>query len=128
MIVAAGVIGSFLVAWANSSFAFQSAEISTSAANRINLIKESYVIEDVWFNGTSPNQKAFLTVRNTGDLAIKITKIYVNNTQVWNTGQTIAIGNYGTIANVPVAWNPNCAQAIWIVTERGTEAKQVWKS
>jgi hypothetical protein len=130
MIVAAGVIGSFLVAWANSSFALQSADIATSAANRINQIKESYIIEDVWFNGTNPNQKEYITIRNTGDLAIKITKIYVNNTQVWNAGQTITAGSYGTITinQLATAWGSGKPQSIWIQTERGTEAKQIWKS
>jgi hypothetical protein len=130
LVVATGVIGSFLVAWANSSFAVQSLNITTDAANRINLIKESYVIEDVWFNGTSPNQHEYITIRNSGDLAIKVTKIYVNNTQVWSTGQTITAGSYGTITinQLAPAWGAGKAQSIWVLTERGTEAKQVWKS
>jgi len=127
LIVATGVIGSYLVFWANSSFALQSLNISTSAANRINLIKESYVVEDVWFK-TGPNS-ADITIRNTGDLGVKVSRIYVNSTKVWEVGQTIAIGNYATINVVlPVAPGANKPQTVWIITERGTEAKQVWKS
>jgi len=91
MIVAAGIIGTFLVTWANSSFALQGAQIVNQTASRINLAKEGVVVEDVWFNGTSPNQKAYVTIRNTGDLAIKVDYIYVNNTKVWTAGQTITI-------------------------------------
>jgi hypothetical protein len=127
LIVATGIIGSYLVFWANSSFALQSLNISTQSADRINLIKESYVIEDVWFK-TGP-ASADITVRNTGDLGIKISRIYMNSTKVWEVGQTIAIGNYATINVVlPVAPGTNKPQTVWIITERGTEAKQAWKS
>jgi hypothetical protein len=126
LIVATGVIGSYLVFWANSSFALQSLNISTSAADRINLIKESYVIEDVWFN--SPTS-ADVTIRNTGELAVEISRIYVNSTQAWSGAQTITIGNYETIpVTLPNAAGADKPQTFWIKTERGTEAKQVWKS
>lgn len=127
LVVATGIIGAFLVAWANSSFAFQTLNISTESADHINLIKESYVIEDVWFydSGSSAN----VTIRNTGDLAVTISRIYVNSSQVFSPGQSITTGSYATITLTPL--NPAAGldhvQSIIVITERGTQAKQDWK-
>jgi len=132
LIVATGVIGSALAAWSNSSFAIQGMHITNQTASTINLVKESIVVEDVWFYTKPPsipptNAFANVTVRNTGDLAITVSKIYVNNTQVWSGSQTIPIGNTATI-KAPVSWKNNNLQSVWIHTLRGTDAKQAWKS
>jgi hypothetical protein len=135
MVVATGVIGSALAAWSNSSFAMQSLQISNQTASRINLVKESFVLEDVWFYTNPPstpptNAYANVTIRNTGDLAITVSKIYINNTQVWpssSTTQTIPVGGIATI-KAPVAWKNGDLQSVWIHTARGTDVKQAWKS
>jgi hypothetical protein len=123
------MMGAFLVSWSNASFALQRLDIATETSDRINQVKESFVIEDVWFfqNSTAPNDYANITIRNTGDLAITIDSIYVNNTLVASTNEVIAIGNVAVI-DTAVGWDSGNAQEIWVRTERGTEAKQVWKS
>jgi hypothetical protein len=132
MIVAAGVIGSFLVAWANSSFAQQSGLIANQTTSRINLAKEGLVVEDVWFKCTtySPctSPRADVTIRNTGDVAVKVTYIYVNNTKVWITGQSIPIGTYATITTNTFNWGSGKIQSIWVQSERGSNIHQEWKS
>jgi len=130
MVVATGVIGSALAAWSNSSFAIQGMQISNQTATRINLVKETFVLEDVWFYTKQPGsvQSANVTIRNTGDLAITISKIYVNNTQVWSGSQSIPIGTVATIKDVPVGWRSSDLQSVWIHTARGTDVKQAWKS
>ena len=125
MIVAAGIIGTFLVVWANSSFAFQSAQITNQTASRINLVKESFVVEDVWFYSSSGN-KMSVTIRNTGDLAITISKIYVNNTSVWSTGQVISTGSVVTIPPIAVSSTLGHVQNVWVQTQRGTNIHQDW--
>jgi hypothetical protein len=128
MVVATGVIGSALAAWSNSSFAMQSLQISNQTASRINLVKETFVLEDVWFFTESGSPYANVTIRNTGDLAITVSKIYVNNTQVWSGSQTIPIDSIATIEDVSVNWGSNDVQSVWIHTARGTDVKQAWKS
>lgn len=128
LVVATGVIGSALAAWSNSSFAIQSSQISNQTASRINLVKESFVLEDVWFFTESGSPHANVTIRNTGDLAITVSKIYVNNTQVWSGSQTIPIDSIATIEDVSVSWGSNDVQSVWIHTARGTDMKQTWKS
>jgi len=130
LVVATGVIGSALAAWSNYSFATQSSQVSNQTASRINLVKENFVVEDVWFYIKQPGNvySANVTIRNTGDLAITVSKIYVNNTQVWSTGKSIPIGSVVTIKDVPISWRPGDLQSIWIHTIRGTDVKQAWKS
>jgi hypothetical protein len=131
LVVAVGIIGTFLVSWANSSFAIQRANIADETSERINLVKEDLVIEDVWFyTEAGPVYFANVTIRNTGDLAVTISNIYVNNSQFWNTGETIPIDGKEEI-KVPFGatpWAADSPQSIWVKTERGTEVKQVWKS
>lgn len=126
LVTAVSIMGTGLVAWSNSNLAVQQLNISNQAASRIDLIRESFVIEDVWFY-ESGTKKADVTIRNTGDLPVTISKIYLNNSQTWTGDQVITTGNV-TIITINASWQPDNAQSIWIVTERGSEAKQTWKS
>jgi len=58
---------------------------------------------------------------------IKISNIYVNNTEVWNAGQNINATQAYTIKTT-VDWGSNNLQSVWVKTIRGSEIKQVWKS
>lgn len=91
------------------------------------MIKESFVVEDVWFYTQSGTDYANVTVRNTGNVAIKISNIYVNNTQVWNAGQLINATKAVTIRTT-FNWDPNDLQSLWVKTSRDAQVKQVWKS
>jgi hypothetical protein len=125
LVAATGVIGSTLVAWSNSSFSMQYLNISNTTNSRINLVRESFVLEDVWFY--SPN-KADVTIRNTGDLAVTVTKVYVNNSQAWSGSQVIPIGTGSRITVNNLSWGAGHLQSILVTTTRGGEVKQVWKS
>jgi hypothetical protein len=114
--------------WSNSSFALQGLRITNQTASSINQIHESFVVEDVWFKTVSGTKYADVTIRNTGNLAIRVSNIYVNNTKVPITPQTIAIGNVGTIQNIPVNWGSGDIQQVTVQTDRGTIIKQNWKS
>lgn len=126
LVAAVSIIGVALVAWSNFSFAAQQREISNVTNSRINLINESFIIEDVWFYDEPPKY-ANVTIRNAGDLAITISNIYVNNTEAWDDSKVIPIDGVAEI-KVPTNWGAGDQQSIWVKTERGSEAKQVWKS
>lgn len=127
LVVAVGIIGAYLVTWSNSTFALQQASIANQTASRINLINENYIIEDVWFYD-SGGKKADVTIRNTGDLAITISKIYVNNTEAWGGNQVINKDSVYKITVDPLNWDLGKTQSLWIKTARGSEVKQLWKS
>jgi hypothetical protein len=127
LVAAVSIIGASLLSWSSLSFATQQREISNQTTSRINLIKESFIIEDVWFYKQGQTNYANVTVRNTGSLAITVSDIYVNNTKMWNTGQVIPIGGVAKI-KVQTNWGSDDQQSIWVRTSRGSEVKQVWKS
>ena len=127
LVSAVSIIGAFLVAWSNSSFAVQRLNIASATAERINLINESFVVEDAWFFQNATGKFVNTTVRNTGDNAIKISSIYVNNTEVTAADETIGSGEMAVI-DFQLNWGSGKPQLIWVKTDRGTEVKQVWKS
>lgn len=124
LVTAVSIMGTGLVAWSNSSFAAQQLNVANQAADRIDLIRESFVVEDVWFY--EPN-KADITIRNTGDLAITISNIYVNNSQAWSGNQVIPMESVATIT-IDIDWGTGDAQSIMVKTARGSDVKQIWKS
>ncbi len=130
LVAAVSIMGAGLMAWSNMSFATQQREIADKTNSRINLIAESFIIESVWFyaDPDPPNDKyADVTIRNTGELAIKISKVYINNAQVWSGSHDILAGEVDEV-QVPYEWQDGDSQSIWVVTERGGEIKQIWKS
>lgn len=127
LVSAVGIIGSTLVVWSNSSFSITRQNIANSTDSKINMIRESFVVEDVWFYTQSGTDYGNVTIRNTGNVAIKISNIYVNNTQVWNAGQLINATKVVTIRTT-FNWEPGDLQSVWVKTARGAEVKQVWKS
>ena len=127
LVSAVAIMGTGLVAWSNSSFSITKQNIANSTDSKINMIRENFVVEDVWFYTQGGTDYANVTVRNTGNVVVKISNVYVNNTQVWNTGQNINATQAYTIKTT-VDWSPSSLQNIWVKTTRGSEVKQVWKS
>lgn len=120
-------MGATLMSWSSSSFAAQQLAISNQTDSRINLIRENLVIEDVWFFQNATDTYANVTIRNTGEIALTVSNIYINNTEVWDDGSIILAGTIGKIT-VQTDWEASKPQSIWIHTGRGADVKQVWKS
>lgn len=127
LVSAVSLLGSFVVSWSSSNFMVQKLNISKSIDERVNQINERYIIEDVWFFSNATNSYAKVTLRNTGDVAAKMTHIYVNNTQVWS-GNKILVQESVQSITFQSNWGSGKIQDIWVKTERGGELKQVWRS
>jgi hypothetical protein len=128
MVAAVSVMGAALMSWSSSSFAAQQRAISNQTDSRINLIKENFVVEDVWFYQNSTGAHfANVTIRNTGDIALVISKVYINNTAAWDDGLIILAGDIDKVS-IETSWEDGKPQSIWIQTARGADIKQTWKS
>lgn len=127
LVSAVSMLGAALVSWSSSSFALQRVGVSEEIDDRVNQLSEGFIVEDVWFYSDSGTKYATVTVRNTGDVALKISNVYVNNTQLWNAGHVIPRSEVGTVT-FEVNWSDGGAQNVWVRTERGTDAKQLWRS
>jgi archaellum component FlaF (FlaF/FlaG flagellin family) len=127
LVSAVSMLGAALVSWSSSSFALHQVGVSEEIDDRVNQLNEGFIVEDVWFFTNSTSSYATVTVRNTGDVAVTVSNIYVNNTQAWNAGKVIASSEVGTVTFESL-WSAGSGQDVWLVTQRGTEAKQLWRS
>lgn len=127
LVAAVGIMGAGLLVWSNSSFAISRQNIANNTDSKINMIRENFVVEDVWFYTDAGTNYANVTVRNTGNVAIRISHIYVNNTEVWNEDQLVNATKAVTI-RTEVDWSPNSLQSVWVKTARDAQVQQTWKS
>lgn len=119
------MLGAALVSWSNSNFALQRLNVASEIDDRINQAREGFVVEDVWFYTADETKYVTVTVRNTGDVAIKVSSILVDNAQAWNAGQVIMSKSVGSIT-FENDWSGGSEHSISVKTERGTVSKQLW--
>lgn len=72
-------LGAVLVAWAGQSYGAFTGGSQLFYQQRGQALQENFVIEEVFFNKTSPYQ-IFVFVRNVGFININVVAIYVNGT------------------------------------------------
>ena len=85
---------------------------------------ERFVIEDVWFR-TSGEISVYL--RNTGKMPITVAAVYVNYTAQSFTSLELDIGSHGWL-NVTYVWNSDSVYHIRVVTSRGTQVADYYRS
>ena len=77
LIGAVSIIGSVVLIWANTTFAAQQRTIGEYYEDNSNILKENFVIEDVWLN-KDPANYVNMTIRNVGDIGIKVEEIKIS--------------------------------------------------
>jgi len=85
---------------------------------------ERFIVEDVWFK-TSDEIAMYL--RNTGKTAIKVAAVYVNYTAQSFTSLELDIDSHGWL-NVTYRWDSNSVYHVKVVTTRGTQAADYYRS
>lgn len=127
LVSAVSLMGAFLVSWSSSSFAAKQVDVTKSVNDRVNQIKENFVVEDAWFFSNSTAKYVKVTVRNAGDIQIKISAVYLNNTQAWTGSQSVAQGGTYSVT-FQSNWGAGKSQNLWVKTASGSSVKQIWKS
>jgi len=125
VLLAAAVIaiGLSVVVWSNSAFSARQSGASAFLSSRSESLKESFVIEDVWFYN-SPKY-VNVTVRSVGSIDMEVVAIYMNGTTVWEGSQVIDVGETATI-KVTFAWQSG-EYRIVVATARGNQVRE-WYS
>ena len=116
-------IGLTVVVWANSTFSARQSGAGAFLSSRSESLKESFVIEDVWFYN-SPKY-VNVTVRNVGSIDMEVVAIYMNGTTVWDGSQVIDMGETATI-KVFFTWDSG-EYCIVVATARGNQVRE-WYS
>ncbi len=103
MIAAISIMGSVMLIWAKTTFNAQQRQIGNTYETNSNLLKETFIVEDVWLNkyvaGQSPANYVNVTIRNIGDTAITVSQIQI--TGLTSNGSTCTVPNCSVTANAP---------------------------
>ncbi len=78
MIAAISILGSAMLIWANTVFKAQQQTIGNNYQTNSNLLKETFLVEDVWLS-KSPANYVNVTIRNIGDIGINATQVKVTD-------------------------------------------------
>lgn len=133
MIAAVSMLGSVMMIWANSNFGAQQRQIGNYYEQTSNMLKETYVIEDVWLNKDVSNNANYvnITTRNIGSIAIQIKSIQISsgtNSFTWTLSPAVTVlSNQTYQANVPYNWSGKSTLDISVYTQRGSIERIVWK-
>ncbi len=91
MIAAISILGSAMLIWANTVFKAQQQTIGNNYQTNSNLLKETFIVEDVWLTkkDSSHNNYVNVTIRNIGDIAINATQVKIfglkSDGSTWNS-------------------------------------------
>lgn len=89
-------------------------------------MSERVIIEDLWFNNSTQDVDVYL--RNVGQVAIQISRIYVNHTSQSFVGPVrLEIGEHGWL-NISRNWVPGSIYYVDIITTRGTHARDYFNA
>lgn len=110
-----------LIAVAGMSIAIAASYVITG--NLHDTMGERFIFEDVWFT----TGEIAIYLRNTGKVSISIAAVYVNHTSQSFTALTMEIGGHGWL-NIAYAWSANTVYHINIVSSRGTQVVDYYRS
>ena len=77
MLSGVAVLGTGVVAWSNSNLSTEQQVLNTQLSTSVNKIKESLVIENIWFNPTL--LRVNITMNNVGTIGLNVTEIQLGN-------------------------------------------------
>ena len=76
LIAAVSVLGSVMLIWANSTLGAQRQQIGDYYEENSNLLKETFIVEDIWLS-QNPANYVTVTLRNVGGIAVDIKEVQV---------------------------------------------------
>lgn len=146
LISAVSILGSVVLIWANTAFTAEQVKIGDYYEKNSNLLKENYIIEDVWLS-KNPANYVNVTLRNVGDITIDIKKIEIFGLKADDTVFTSATAYPPFTGNPPnsdgvvfadntlridvsYTWNDPAnikSLDISVTTERNSMERIIWK-
>ena len=121
MLSAVAVMGAAVVAWSNSNLFTNQQILTSTLTTNVNKIKESIVIEKVWFKSTAP-RFVNVTLANIGTIGLNVTQISLGNhtnihqTTTYTDGAVVAGKTFSRVINYD--WKNNSTVKVTITTAR----------
>ena len=122
MLSAVAVLGTFIVSWANNNLFTSQQILNTQLTTSVNKIKESVVIENVWFKTGAPKY-INITLNNVGTIGLKVAAIKIDN-KTDGTIDKITQYNDAVLPSksksyeIAFNWQSNIPVKIFIITAR----------
>jgi len=122
MLSAVAVLGTAIVAWSNSNLFTNQQILNTQLTTNVNKIKESVVIENVWFQTGSPKY-INITLNNVGTIGLNVTSIKIDNKtdgtidQINQTNDAVLPGHTKSY-KIKFGWQSNIPIKFFITTAR----------
>jgi archaellum component FlaF (FlaF/FlaG flagellin family) len=132
MVMTVFSLAAVMFAWATSSFGRYQGGIGVWFSNQEAAMRESLVIEDVWYNSTASTVS--VTVRNTGSADLTISTIYFNGTSRSPTGSptlpyNLKVGNAVAFKFSTTGWlSANKMIYVVVATAKGNQARGYWST
>jgi len=120
MLSGVAVLGTGVVAWSSSNLSANQEGLNTQLSTNVNKIKESLVIENIWFNLTPP-RFVNITMNNVGTIGLNVTEIQLGNS---TTTHQINMTNGSVLPGQPISyqinydWQNNATVQVLIKTAR----------
>ena len=120
MLSGVAILGTGVVAWSNSTLSTEQHVLNTKLTTNVNKIKESLVIENVWFNLTPP-RFVNITMNNVGTIGLNVTEVQLGNS---TTTHKITTYNDPVLPGQPISyqinydWQNNATVQVLIKTAR----------
>lgn len=123
MLSSISAMGVTVLGFSDSVVSSQQGRISELYVERSNALQEIFIMEDVWFDGVTGSKQVHVTIKNVGQLPIKVTSITINVVKS-STNQLINPDQSATI-DIAYEWT-NSLHDIVVQTERENTLKQSW--
>jgi len=107
--------------WASSALDIKRSESDVFFFSRIESVKESLVVEDVWFYEFGGVKYVNVTVRNVGTVDLEVVSVYLNESKAWDGSVGVEVGEAVTV-KAEFSWDEGTYQ-IAVVTARGNKVE-----
>lgn len=92
--------------------------VYTQRGSILQMMREAFIIEDVWFRVIDDRRIITITIYNYGSVYLTVNRIYVNGTLALNEGYSVEPSNHLSI-DIDYDWVDDTMYSIVVYTERG---------
>jgi len=96
--------------------------VHTQRMSTLQMMREAFIIEDVWFRLIGGRRIVTITIYNYGGVPLTIARIYVNGTLILDGGYTVKPGDHLSI-DLSYEWIDGGRYIITMYTEGGRVAR-----
>jgi len=92
--------------------------VYTQRGSILQMMREAFIIEDVWFRVIDDRRIITITIYNYGSVYLTVNRIYVNGTLALNEGYSVEPSSHLSI-DIDYDWVDDTMYSIVVYTERG---------